>query len=732
MRICWLGVLAAFTSTTLAAAAVPASGDKRTDAMAENPFAAPSTLAFQLPPFDRIRDSDYRPAFEAGMAEELRQVAAIAHNAEAPTFTNTIVALERSGRLLERVGATFSNLNACNTDPEMQRIDTDMAPLLTAQRDAILLNPALWARVDDLYNRRASLHLDPESLQLLTRYHTQFVRAGARLTPDQQARLKDLNKQISSLTTRFKQNVLKATADGAVVVDDVAQLEGLSAEQVGAAAEAAAARDMKGKWLITLQNTTNQPVLGSLTNRALRERIYKASISRGLGGATDNTAVIAELVRLRAERAALLGYPDHAAYELADESAGTPQAVSDMIAQVAPAALARARAEAADMQKLIDAQAAAAGTASFALQPWDWFFYADKVRKERYAFDQAAVAPYFELDHVLKDGVFYAAHQLYGLNFRERHDLPVYQKDVRVFEVTDADGKPLALFLADYFARDNKQGGAWMSSYVEQSRLLEQKPVVANHLNIPKPQSGQPVLLTFDEVTTMFHEFGHALHGMLSDVRYPLLSGTAVPRDFVEYPSQYNEMWAREPSVVAHYARHYQTGAPMPPELLARVLAAQKFNQGYATTEYLEAALLDQAWHQITVAQAPSAGQVPAFEQHALQTSGLDYPPVPPRYHSTYFTHIFESGYSAGYYAYLWSEVLARDTGEWFHTHGGLTRANGDFLRAQVLSRGRSEDPQVLFRNFYGRAPEIEPLLEYRGLAGAGGGGQATGVANGH
>jgi peptidyl-dipeptidase Dcp len=731
MRICWLGVLAAFTSTTLAAAGVSGSSGKRTDAMAENPFAAPSTLAFQLPPFDRIHDSDYRPAFEAGMAEELRQVAAIAHNAESPTITNTIVALERSGRLLERVGATFSNLNACNTDPEMQRIDTDMAPLLTAQRDAILLNPALWARVDDLYNRRASLHLDPESLQLLTRYHTQFVRAGARLTPDQQARLKDLNKQISSLTTRFKQNVLKATADGAVVVDDVAQLEGLSAEQVGAAAEAAAARGMKGKWLITLQNTTNQPVLGSLTDRSLRERIYKASISRGLGDATDNTAVIAELVRLRAERAALLGYPDHAAYELADESAGTPQAVADMIAQVAPAALARARAEAADMQKLIDTQAAAAGTASFALQPWDWFFYADKVRKERYAFDQAAVAPYFELDHVLKDGVFYAAHQLYGLNFRERHDLPVYQKDVRVFEVTDADGKPLALFLADYFARDNKQGGAWMSSYVDQSRLLEQKPVVANHLNIPKPQPGQPVLLTFDEVTTMFHEFGHALHGMMSDVRYPLLSGTAVPRDFVEYPSQYNEMWAREPSVVAHYARHYQTGAPMPPELLARVLAAQKFNQGYATTEYLEAALLDQAWHQIKVAQAPSAEQVPAFEQHALQTSGLDYPPVPPRYHSTYFTHIFESGYSAGYYAYLWSEVLARDTGEWFHTHGGLTRANGDFLRAQVLSRGRSEDPQVLFRNFYGRAPEIEPLLEYRGLAGAGGGGQATGVANG-
>ena len=699
--------------------------------MADNPFDAPSTQPFHLPPFDRIHDSDYRPAFQAGMAEQLRQVAAIAHNSEPPTFANTIVALERSGRLLERVETTFSNLNSCNSDPAMQQIDTEMAPLLAAQRDAIHLNPALWARVDELYNRRASLQLDAESLQLLTRYHTMFVRAGARLTPDQQARLKDLNKQISTLTTRFKHNVLKATAEGAVVVDDVAQLDGLSAQQIGAAAEAAATRGMQGMWLITLQNTTDQPVLARLSNRELRERIYRESISRGLGGPTDNTAVIAELVRLRAERATLLGYSDHAAYQLDDESAGTPEAVRDMIAQVAPAALARAHAEAADIQKLIDAQAAAAGSASFALQPWDWFYYTEKVRKERYDFDQAAVAPYFELDHVLKDGVFYAAHRLYGLNFRERHDLPVYQKDVRVFEVSDADGKPLALFLADYFARDNKQGGAWMSSYVRQSRLLERKPVVANHLNIPKPPHGQPVLLTFDEVTTMFHEFGHALHGMLSDVHYPLLSGTAVPRDFVEYPSQYNEMWAREPSVVAHYARHYQTGAPMPPELLAKVHAAPRFNQGYATTEYLEAAVLDQAWHQITVAEAPSAQQVPAFEQHALDASGLNYPPVPPRYHSTYFAHIFESGYSAGYYAYLWSEVLARDTGEWFHTHGGLTRANGDFLRTRVLSRGRSEDPQVQFRNFYGRAPDIAPLLEYRGLAGAGGGDQATGEANG-
>ena len=693
-----------------------------TSAMAANPFAQPSTLAFELPPFDRIHDSDYLPAFEAGMREQLREVAAIADNPSRATFGNTIVALERSGRLLARVEGTFSRLNACNTDAQMQQIDTEMAPRLTAQQDAIHLNPALWARVDSLYRDRTDLHLDPESLQLLVRYHTEFVRAGAQLAAQDQARLRELNRQISSLTTRFKQNVLKATADGAVAVDSVAELDGLSAGQIGAAARAAAARGLSGKWLITLQNTTNQPVLAQLTQRAVRERIYNASISRALGGATDNTAVIAQLVRLRAERAALLGYANHAAYQLADETAGTPQAVREMIRQVAPAALARARAEAAELQKLIDAQAAAAGAPSFALQPWDWSFYAEQVRKAHYDFDQARVAPYFELDHVLQDGVFYAAHELYGLTFKERRDLPVYHDDVRIFEVFGADGKALALFLADYFARDNKQGGAWMASYVTQSRLLHQRAVVANHLNIPKPEAGQPALLTFDEVTALFHEFGHALHGMLSEVRYPMLSGTQVPRDFVEYPSQFNEMWAREPAVVAHYARHYQSGEPMPAGLLERVIAAQNFNQGYAITEYLAAALLDQAWYQISVAAAPAAAGVPAFEAAALQASGLDYAPVPPRYHSTYFSHIFESGYSAGYYAYLWSEVLARDTGQWFHEHGGLTRANGDYLRTHILSRGRSADPTVLFRDFYGRAPEVGPLLEYRGLASASGG----------
>ncbi|HUN26740.1 MAG TPA: M3 family metallopeptidase [Steroidobacteraceae bacterium] len=706
--------LAGFAAGTTAAQGTTAA------MAADNPFAHPSTLPFGLPPFNRIHDSDYLPAFQAGMRAQLAEVAAIADDPRPPTFENTIVALERSGQLLQRVERTFSNLNSCNTDPQMQQVDTEMAPRLAAHEDAIFLNPHLWRRVEALYNERAGLHLDPESLELLSRYHVRFVRAGAQLSEADKARLRQLNEQISSLMTRFKHNVLKATVDSAVVVDEASELAGLTPVQIGAARAAAERRGLKGKWLIALQNTTNQPLLANLTDRALRERIYKASTSRGLTGSADNRPVIAALVKARAERAALLGYANHAAYVLADESAGTPAAVTDMIRQIAPAALARAHEEAADMQKLIDAQAKARGVAPFKLEPWDWFFYSEQVRKARYDFDQAQVAPYFELEHVLRDGLFWAANQLYGLTFKERKDLPVYQPDVRVFEVYDADGKPLALFLADYFARDNKQGGAWMNSYVEQSHLLGDRPVVANHLNIPKPAPGQPVLLTFDDVTGMFHEFGHAIHGMLSNVRYPSLSGTNVPRDFVEYPSQFNEMWAREPVVVAHYAHDYRSGAPMPPELLAKVLAAQKFNQGYATLEYLEAAHVDMAWHLITAAQAPVPDAVPAFELAALRAAGLDYPPVPPRYHSPYFSHIFAGGYSAGYYAYLWSEVLARDTGRWFHLHGGLTRANGDYLRKMVLSRGRSEDPQLLFRKFYGQAPDIAPLLEYRGLSGGG------------
>ena len=685
--------------------------------MVDNPFRHPSTLPYALPPFDKIKDSDYVPAFEAGMRAQREEVAAIAHNAQPPTFENTVVALERTGLFLDRVNTVFSNLNASNTDPEMDKIDTEMTPKLTAHEDAILLDAALFARVDSLYQRRASLRLDPESQQLLERYHVMFVRAGAKLSDMDKARLRSINEQISSLMTQFRQNVLKASKEGAVVVDNVADLEGFSPEQVGAAQRAAETRDLKGKWLIPLQNTTNQPPLARLKSRALRERIYKASIERSNGGDADNNAVIARMVKLRAERAALLGYPNHAAYQLEDESAANPAAVHEILTNIVPAALAAAKRDAAEMQKIIDAEAARNHIDPFKLQPWDWAYYAEALRKARYDFDEAEVAPYFELDHVLHDGVFYAANQLYGLTFKQRADLPVYQPDVRVFEVFDRDGKPLALFLADYFARDNKQGGAWMNSFVRQSRLFGLKPVVANNLNISKPPAGRPVLLTFDEVTTMFHEFGHAIHGMLSDVNYPLLSGTAVPRDFVEFPSQYNEMWAREPAVLANFAKHYQTGQPMPQALLNKVLAAQKFNQGYATTEYLAAALLDQEWHLITADQAPKPGDVAAFEAAALRKNGIDFAEVPPRYHSDYFSHIFAGGYSSGYYAYLWSEVLARDTGKWMHDHGGLTRANGDYLRDKVLSRGRSEDPQTQFRNFYGHDPDIGPLLEYRGLA---------------
>jgi peptidyl-dipeptidase Dcp len=572
--------------------------------------------------------------------------------------------------------------------------------------------------VDGVYQRRAQLQLDSESLQLLNRYYIEFVRAGARLADADKARLRNINGELSSLTTQFKQNVLKATRSAAVMVDSAAELDGLSAVQTGAAAAAAEARGLKGKWLVALQNTTSQPPLAQLKNRALRERIYRASEARGGGSDadSDNTTVVARIVRLRAERAALLGYPNHAAYQLEDESAGNPAAVHKILTELAPVALSRARRDAADMQQLINSEAAANHTAWFALRPWDWAFYAEKLRTARFDFEQAQVKPYFELEHVLRDGVFHAARELYGLELRERHDLPVYHPDVRVFEVFDADGTPMALFVGDYFARDNKQGGAWMNNFVRQSKLFGLKPVVANNTNIPKPQPGQPTLLTFEEVITLFHEFGHAIHGILSDVNYAMLSGTSLPRDFVEYPSQYNEMWAREPAVLAHYARHYQTGEPMPQELLAKVLAAQKFDQGHATTEYLAAALLDQSWHRLTVEQAPRAADVAKFEAAALQANGIDYPVIPPRYHSTYFSHVFAGGYSAGYYAYLWSEVLARDTGQWMQARGGLTRANGDRLRETVLSRGRTDDPQTLFRNFYGGPPDIGPLLEYRGL----------------
>ena len=686
---------------------------------AANPFAHLSTLAYQLPPFDKIKDSDFVPALEAGMAEQRKEVEAIAENSNAATLDNTLIALERSGQLLNRASYVFSNLTASNTNAQLEEIQMQMAPELSAHNDAIYLNAALFARVQALFEQRSRLGADPESLRLIERYHTLFLRAGAQLSDSDKARLRAINEQLSTLTTQFRQNVLKGVNAGAVTVDDATELDGLSAEQIAVAAETAKARGLEGKWVIALLNTTGQPPLSQLTKRALRERIYRASIARGADGTQfDNRALVANIVELRAQRAKLLGYANHAAYVLEDETAHTVTAVNNMLAQLAAPAVANARREAAAMQQLIDSQAKTNGTASFKLEPWDWDFYAEELRKAQYAYDESQVRPYFEMNRVLRDGVFYAAQQLYGLHFKERKDLPVYEKDVLVFEVFNADNTPLGLFLVDWFARANKRGGAWMNSFVEQSALLGTQAVVVNNLNIPKPPPGQPALLTFDEVTTAFHEFGHALHGLFSNVKYPLFSGTNVPRDFVEYPSQYNEMWATDPQVLSHYAKHYQSGEPMPQLLMDKVLAARKFNQGFATTEYLAAALLDQSWHQLAPGATPSAENVTDFEAAALNKAHVDFYAVPPRYRTTYFSHVFAStlGYSAGYYAYIWSEVLARDTEYWFKSHGGLKRENGDYLRGTLLSKGGSVDALTLFQDFYGSPPNIGPLLQERGL----------------
>ena len=696
----------------LLAIALPARAATSDLLPASNPFAQPSTLPYQWPAFDRIKDADYRPAFDAGMAEQLREIAAIDSNAEAPSFDNTLVAMEKSGQLLDRVSTAFFNLAATNSNPAMDALRAELSPQLAAHRDRITLNTALFARVKAVYEARNSSGLNAESLRLAERVYTQFVRAGAALTELQKEQLKKINTELSSLSNSFRQNVLNATKAGAVSVSSLAELKGLSEPQIAAAADAAKQRGLTGQWLLTLQNTTTQPALTQLKSRALRERLYKASIHR----APENLAVVAQIVKRRAERAALLGYANHAAYVVADETAQSTTAVNGVINPLAVAAFTSAKAQAVEMQKLIDAEAKARNTKPFKLQAWDWQHYAEQLRKAQYDFDDAAVKPYFELNRVLVDGVFYAATQLYGITFKERTDLPLYRNDVRLFEITDRDGSPMALFISDNYARDNKQGGAWMNSYVRQSKLFGTKPVIANQLNIPKPPEGQPTLLTAAETETLFHEFGHALHGLFSDARYPSLAGTSVPRDFVEYPSQANEQWANDPAVLAHFAKHYQTGEAIPQALLAKLEAAGKFNEGFTTGEALAATLLDQAWHQITPAQAPTADGVLAFEAAALKKAGVEYGPVAPRYRTAYFSHVFSGGYAAGYYAYTWTAVLAADTEQWFKNHGGLQRANGDFYRAKILSRGNTADAGQLFREFYGAAPDIAPLAAKRGL----------------
>jgi len=674
-----------------------------------NPFYAPSTLPFHAPPFDKIKDEDYQPAIEAGMAEELSEIQAIADNPAPPTFENTLVAMEKTGRLLQRARAAFGAVTGANTNPLLQKVRTEEAPKQAAHHDAIYLNAKLFARVAAVYQQRATLKLDGESPRLLEVTYDNFVRSGANLSEADKTELKKLNEEISTLSNRFSTKLLAATKDGAYVSTDKSALAGLSDAQITAAAHAAESRQQEA-YVLPLQNTTQQPDLASLSVRATREAIFEKSWNRAeRGDANDTRDDIARLAQLRAWRAQLLGYPNHAAWKLGDQMAKTPEAALKFMDALVPGASAKAASEAKDIQDVIDAQ-----KGGFTVQPWDWDFYSEQVRKAKYDLDESAVKPYFELNNVLENGVFYAANQLYGITFHERKDIPVYEPDVRVFEVSNADGGPLALFYCDYFKRDNKQGGAWMGSFVEQSKLIGTLPVVYNVANFPKPAPGQPALISFTDVTTMFHEFGHALHGMFSNTEYPSLSGTATARDFVEFPSQFNEHWALYPSVFAHYAKHYRTGAPMPADLVAKIKNASRFNQGYKLTELVAAAQLDMQWH--TLPAGTPLQQPDAFEKQALEKTHLLLSAVPPRYRSSYFSHIWGSGYSAGYYAYLWSEMLDDDAYEWFEEHGGLTRANGERFRAMVLSRGNTEELAKMYAAWRGKNPSVEPMMKYRGL----------------
>jgi len=675
-----------------------------------NPLLSQSPLPFHAPQFDKIQDADYLPAFEQGMREHLEQINKIADNPDAPTFANTIEAMEQTGQTLDRVSRIFFGLVQADTNDARQKIQEDIAPKLAAHQDEISLNPKLFARIKAVYDQRDSLNLDPVSLRLVERDYQEFVRAGAQLSDADKATLRKLNVEETTLSTQFHQRLVAAAAAGAVTVDDKSQLAGMSDGAIASAAQDAKARGQDGKYLLALQNTTQQPELGALSNRDLRTRILEASETRTEhGDANDTRQIIQRLAQLRAQKAKLLGFDSYAAYSLADQMAKTPDAALKLLTDTVPAATAKAKGEAAEIQQVIDAQ-----NGGFKLTAADWDYYAEQVRKQKYDLDESQIKPYFELDNVLKNGVFYAANQLYGVTFKERKDIPVYNPDVRVYEVFDADGKSLALFYTDYFKRDSKSGGAWMDVFVEQDGLTGDKPVVYNVCNFTKPVDGQPALLSFDDVTTMFHEFGHALHGMFSKVKYPSIAGTSTSRDFVEFPSQFNEHWATDPKVFAHYAKHYQTGEAMPKELVEKIRKSKTFNTGYATTEYLSAALLDMAWHTLP-ADAPLE-DVDAFEAQSLKKYKVDLAEVPPRYRTSYFDHIWGGGYAAGYYAYFWAEVLDDDAFEWFQEHGGLTRKNGDIFRDKILSRGNTVDLATLYRDFRGKDPSVDALLENRGL----------------
>jgi peptidyl-dipeptidase Dcp len=620
--------------------------------------------------------------------------------------------MERSGVLLDRASKTFFAVVQANTNDTLQKIQDVVAPKLAAHRDAIYLNDQLFQRVRAIYDRREAGKLNAEQKALVERYNRDFVRAGAQLAEADKIKMRSLNQELSKLGTDFSNKLLAGTKVGALVVDKRSDLDGLTDAEIATAADAAKQRGLTGKWVLPLRNTTQQPAQASLKNRAVRRRLFEQSTLRtSRSDSNDTRNIVRRMAELRAEKAQLLGFPTWAAYVLAAQGAKTPENAIKLLTDLVPPATARARAEAVDMQKLIDGQGG-----GFKLQPWDWQYYSEQVRKAKYDLDESQIMPYFELNSVLQNGVFFAANKLYGLTFRERHDIPVYHPDVRVFEVFDSDGKALALFYADYFKRDNKSGGAWMDQFVDQSNLTGWKPVVYNVANFTKPAAGQPALLTYDDVSTMFHEFGHALHGMFSRVQYPLLSGTSVPRDFVEFPSQFNEHWALERTVFANYAKHHQTGAPMPQALVDKIKQSGTFNQGFSMTEILAASLLDFAWHTLP----PSAAQpdVDSFEAASLKRFNVDVPEVPPRYRTTYFSHIWDGGYSAGYYAYTWSEVLDDDAYAWFKEHGGLTRENGQRFRDMILSRGGTEDAATMYRNFRGRDPNVEALLEERGLKG--------------
>jgi peptidyl-dipeptidase Dcp len=692
------GVIALMSSTISATAAAAEFGPS-------NPFYAPSTLPFHAPPFDKIHDSDYRPAIEAGMAAQIKEVRAIADNPAPPTFDNTIVAMEKSGQLLNRVSEVFDAVTGANTNPDLQKVEEIETPKLAAHNDAIYLDTKLYRRVEAIYKQRSSLHLDPESLRLVEFYYKEFVHAGADLSDADKQKLKQINQQISTLENDFKNKLLAATKAAAYSTTDKSKLRGLTEEQLGAAAETAKSRKQEG-WVLALQNTTQQPSLADLDNRATRQQLLEDSWTRAeRGGANDTRATILRIAQLRADKAKLLGFPNFAAWKLDDQMAKTPQAALRFLDDLVAPSTANAAGEAADIQRLMNGGK---------VEPWDWDYYSKQVRKAKYDIDEAQVRPYFELNNVLQNGVFYAANQLYGITFKERKDIPVYQPDVRVFEVFDTNGKPLALFYCDYFKRDNKNGGAWMSNLVDQSKLLGTLPVVYNVANFSKPAPGQPALISFSDATAMFHEFGHALHGMFADTKYPSLSGASVARDFVEFPSQFNEHWATYPAVFNHYAKHYQTGAPMPPELLAKLIKAKTFNQGYALTELLAAAELDMQWH--TQSAGTHIDNVDVFEKEALTKTHLLISYVPPRYRSSYFSHIWSTGYAAGYYAYLWSEMLDDDAFQWFLDHGGLTRANGDRFRSMVLSRGNTEDLAAMYNAWLGSEPSVQPMLKERGL----------------